>query len=49
MNTNISSLLLVIAFMSFLLAVFGVSARINLVALGLAAWVAVQLVGLVIR
>ena len=46
---NISLLLLILAFVLFLLASFGVSARFNLTALGLAAWVASQLVGFVTR
>lgn len=36
-------LLLLIAFVCFLLAAFGVASRINLMAAGLAAWVATQL------
>lgn len=39
----------VLAFVLFLLAAVGVSARINLVAAGLAAWVLAQLVGTLAR
>lgn len=37
------TILLVLALICFLLAAFGVSSRVNLVAIGLAAWVATLL------
>lgn len=39
----LTTLLLLIAFVCFVLAAFGVASRINLMAAGLAAWVLVQL------
>lgn len=43
MFLNLHSALLVVAFACFLLSAVGVSSRINLVALGLAAWVLTHL------
>jgi len=42
---SISLLLLVIAFVSFVLAMFPIPTKINLIALGLACWVLALLVG----
>lgn len=46
---SFSLLLLILAFVLFLLAAFGVSARVNLTAAGLAVWVASQLVAGYVR
>lgn len=39
----LTTLLLLIAFICFVLAAFGVASRVNLIAAGLAAWVATHL------
>lgn len=41
---GIQAILLILAFVCFLLAAFGVTARINLTAAGLALWVASYLI-----
>lgn len=41
----LATFLLVVALVLFVVAAFGVAARFNLVAAGLAAWVAAELVG----
>lgn len=41
---RIQALLLILACLLFILAAFGVSSRVNLVAAGLALWVASQLI-----
>lgn len=46
---NVPVLCLMLAFVLFLLAALGVSARINLTALGLATWVAAELFEAVTR
>ena len=45
MVLSLSLILLIVAFICFILGAVGVSARVNWVALGLALWVLVQIVG----
>lgn len=45
MIITLTTLLLVLAFICFILAAVGVSSRVNLVALGLALWVLTLLLG----
>jgi hypothetical protein len=49
MSAALTMLLLAIAFVLFVLSTFGVTARVNLLAAGLAVWVLVQFLALVLR
>jgi hypothetical protein len=49
MSGAVTILLLAIAFVLFVLATFGVSSRVNLLAAGLAVWVLVQFLALVLK
>jgi hypothetical protein len=49
MSPVLTMLLLAVAFVLFVLATFGVTARVNLLAAGLAVWVLVQFLALVLK
>jgi hypothetical protein len=49
MVLSLSMILLILAFVCFIMGAVGVSARINWVSLGLALWILVQIVGRGVR
>jgi hypothetical protein len=49
MSPILTMLLLAVAFVLFVLATFGVASRVNLLAAGLALWVLVQFLALVLK
>lgn len=49
MSPILTMLLLAVAFVLFVLATFGVTARVNLLAAGLAVWVLVQFLALTFK
>lgn len=49
MQPALTMVLLALAFLLFVLATFGVTARVNLLAAGLAVWVLVQFLALVLK
>jgi hypothetical protein len=49
MSGALTIVLLTLAFVLFVLSTFGVTARVNLLAAGLAVWVLVQLLALILK
>jgi hypothetical protein len=49
MSGGLTIVLLLVAFVLFVLSAFGVASRVNLLAAGLAFWVLVQLLALVLK